>query len=120
MIRAITFLFGLAFLAIGGLGYMPEYSTDGLLFGMFEIDRIQSMVHLACGGLAILATFSAYYARLYLRLLGLVFGALTIAGFVRAGDLYITHANQADNVLNLTIAAIALFFGFIYKSRHEL
>jgi len=111
--KALAFLFGVGFLALGILGYMPQYYIDGDLFGYFSNDAMGNVIHIVCGVLAILASFSGGTSRFYFQVIGLVFGLATVLGFIFAGDLFITHVNMADNILNLAIAVIALYVGFI-------
>ncbi len=115
-LRVIAVLFGIGFLAIGILGFMPNYTPNGLLFGYFEVDNMHNYVHIISGVIALLAAASARYARLYFQIFGIIFAIVTIAGFWRAGDLYVMHMNMADNILCLVIAVIALYLGFVFKS----
>lgn len=114
-IRVLSVVFGIAFLAAGIAGYMPMYVSDGNLFGVFEVNSMHNIVHIASGVIALLAATKTRYARLYFQVLGLVYGAVAIAGFVRGGDLFIMHANSADNVLHLVIAIAALYIGFFFR-----
>ncbi|SRR5579883_1246648 len=115
--RLFAFLFAIGFLAIGVLGYMPNYVTDGNLFGYFETDGMHNLAYIVSGILALLCVASVSAAKWYFRLFGLLFGALAVCGFVFAGDLVMTHVNMADNILHLAIAVVLLYLGFIANSR---
>jgi hypothetical protein len=117
--RVLSFLFGIGFLTLGVMGYMPQYLVNGNLFDYFYVDDIRNIVHIVSGVLAILASFSGGASRLYFQLAGLFYGLATVLGFVFVGDLFIMHVNMADNILNLAIAVVALYLGFIASSsRH--
>lgn len=113
--KIFAFLFGVGFLTLGLMGYMPEHVVDGNLFGYFYVDDIRNIVHVVTGILALLASFSNSGSRLFFQLAGLLYGLVTVLGFVFAGDLFITHVNMADNILNLATAVIALYLGFISR-----
>lgn len=114
-LRVLAFLFGVAFLAAGILGYMPAYTPDGQLFGYLHVDNVHNIVHIITGVFALLAAASSgAYSRLYFQVFGILYGIATVCGFVFGGDLYIMHVNMADNVFHLIIAVVALYFGFLF------
>lgn len=114
-LRVLAFLFGVVFLALGVLGYMPAYTPDGLLFGYFHVDNVHNIVHIISGVIGLLAAASSgAYSKLYLQIFGILYGIVTVCGFVFSGDLYIMHVNMSDNILHLAIAVVALYFGFLF------
>lgn len=115
-LRSVALVFGIGFLAAGILGFVPAFTPGGNLLGYFEVDSMHNIVHIASGVIALFACSSAIYAKWYFRIFGILYGIAAIAGFVRAGDLYMMHVNMADNILHLVIAVIALYLGFVYKS----
>lgn len=105
MSKTLSWLYGIGFLALAGLRAFQE---SDLVLGLFEVDRMHSMIHLASGILGVLAGIAgAYPARLYLCAVGLLFGTMTGMGFA-TGNLLGMALNRADNVLNLVIGALAL------------
>lgn len=114
-IRLFAFLFGVIFIAVGVMGFIPSFTPDGLLLGYFEVDDIHNVIHLLSGIAAILAAFSLYFSRLYFQIFGIIYGLVTILGFVLGGDLYLIHVNMADNILHLGISIVALFLGFFTR-----
>jgi hypothetical protein len=115
MIRIICALFGVAFIGAGVAGYMPQFAPNGMLLGIFEVDSMHNMVHIASGVVALLAALNARFARLYFQIFGLVYAATTVVGVVRNGDLFVMHVNMADNYLHAGISVVALYFGFLFK-----
>lgn len=118
MLQKLAWVFGIVFIVIGILGYIPAVTPGGLLLGLFMVDGVHSAIHILSGVLAILAALgSGAYARLYFKVFGIVYGLVTIIGFVQ-GDtvLGLFMVNMADNFLHLVIAAVALWAGFGAKA----
>lgn len=114
MVQKLAWIFGVVFVVIGVLGFVPGVTSNGMLFGIFEVDGLHSAIHLLSGIVAIAAAWgSAAYARLYFKVFGVVYGLVTIVGFLQ-GDtvLGLFMVNTADNLLHLVIAAAALWIGF--------
>lgn len=115
MVRGLAFLVGIVLIVAGVLGFYPQFMQDGLLFGLFEVDQMHNMVHIATGVLALLSTFSTQFARLFFKVFGLLYMVLTIVGFVNGGNVYIMHVNMADNILHAGLAIVFLIIGFGLK-----
>lgn len=115
MLRMLAVVFGIAFIFAGVAGFLPSLTTDGLLFGYFEVNTMHNVVHLVSGVVAIMAATKDRYARLYFQIFGVIYALVTIVGFARAGDLIIMHTNMADNFLHLVIAIVALYLGFFVR-----
>jgi hypothetical protein len=117
MVQKLAWVFGIVFIIIGILGFIPSLVPGGLLLGIFSVDAMHNVVHLISGILAIGAAWSsASYSRLYFKVFGVVYALVTIIGFVQ-GDtiLGLMMINTADNVLHLVIAVVALWAGFGMK-----
>lgn len=117
MVQKLAWVFGIVLLAVGILGFVPGVTANGMLLGIFEVDGLHNVIHLLSGIVAVLAARgSAAYARLYFKVFGVVYGLVTILGFVQGGSvLGLFMVNMADNVLHLVIAAAALYIGFGMK-----
>lgn len=118
MVQTLAWIFAVVFIAVGVLGFVPGLTNDGMLLGMFEVDPLHNIIHLASGILAALAAWgSASYASLYFKVFGVVYAIVTVVGFVQGDSvLGLIGVNMADNVLHLAIAAVALWAGFGMKS----
>lgn len=114
MVRILAVLFGIGFIFAGVAGFLPAFTPDGLLFGIFMVGMIHNIVHLVSGILAIMAATSIHYSRLYFQVFGIVYGIVTVLGFWKKGDLsfMLMHMNMADNFLHLGITLAALYIGF--------
>lgn len=122
MLQKLAWVFGIVFILIGILGFIPAVTPGGLLLGIFSVDAMHNVVHLVSGVLAILAAWSSVsYSRLYFKVFGVVYAIVTVIGFVQ-GDtiLGLMMVNMADNVLHLVIAAVALWAGFGMKSESAM
>lgn len=115
MLKAIAFIFGVAMIVAGILGFIPEATPSGFLLGLFHVNLTHNLIHLITGVLAVGAAFSGKNsAQLFFRLFGLIYGAVAILGFYN-GDQPIFGLianNFADTILHPVIAVIALYLGF--------
>ncbi|MBI2610595.1 DUF4383 domain-containing protein [Candidatus Kaiserbacteria bacterium] len=116
MIQTLAWVFGIVFLAIGVLGFVPALTPDGHLLGIFMVDPLHNVVHLLSGALALGAVLAGNYARLYFQVFGVVYAVVAVVGFLQ-GDtvLGLIATNTADHLLHLVIAAVALWAGFGMK-----
>jgi hypothetical protein len=122
MLQKASMAFGIVFVAIGILGFVPALTPDGHLLGIFHVDAVHNIIHLASGVAALLAASSASLSRLYFQVFGVVYGIVAVGGFLpplQFGEeeklLGLTHMNMADNFLHVAIAAAALYMGFVHK-----
>ncbi len=113
LIRLFTVLLGIAFIFAGVGGFLSSFTTNGLLFGIFEVDNLHNIVYLVSGVIAIMASTNYRATKIYLTIFGLIYVIVAILGFWRHGDLFIMHVNMADNILHLVIGLILLLFRVI-------
>ncbi len=118
MVKKAALVFGVVFLLIGVLGFVPALAPKNdagmpLLLGLFMVGAVHNIIHLASGAAALLGSKSNEYAKMYFKVFGLVYGLVTVVGFIQ-GDtvLGLIHVNLADNLLHLVIALAALYLGF--------
>jgi hypothetical protein len=119
MVKSAAVLFGVVFLLIGILGFVPAVTKDQMLLGIFHVNAAHNCVHLLSGVVALIAGMtSAGAARWYFRIFGLVYGLVAVMGFVM-GDgmlLGLISNNTADTWLHVGIAAVSLILGFMPAS----
>ena len=108
--KNIYFVLGGVLVLVGILGFvMPSP-----LLGVFEVDMLHNIIHLASGALTLLAASQGIGAmRTWGRIFGLVYLAVAIAGFVDPSLFGLMHVNLPDNVLHLGLAAVFLYVGFL-------
>ena len=115
-VQKLAKLFGIVFVLIGVLGFVPVVTLDTLLLGIFEVDALHNIIHLATGLVAFWAASTVANARLFFKVFGVVYALVTILGFMMGGDILgLFMVNMADNVLHLVIALVALYAGFMMK-----
>ena len=112
MLRIIAILFGIGFIFAGVAGFLPTFIKDGLLFGYFEVNNVHNMVHMVTGVLAIMASTSYRFTKLFFKLFGLIYTVVAIWGFWNNGDLYVMHVNMADNILHIVVGVVSIYLGF--------
>ena len=110
-------IFGVVFLAVGIAGFIPALCPNGLLFGIFAVDAMHNIVHIASGVLALgMAAAGEGAARNYFRIFGVVYALVTVMGFVagRDGQVMGMAMNMADHFLHLALAVALLGLGFFW------
>lgn len=117
MLRALAILFGIAFIFAGVAGFMPDFTTNGTLFGIFQVDTLHSIAHTATGVIAIMAATNYKFTKLFFQIFGIIYAVVAILGFWRGGDLFITTVNFADNLLHTVIGVVMLYLGFFVKKQ---
>lgn len=118
MVKKIAWIFGIVLVLVGILGFVPGVANNGLLLGIFQVDTMHNIIHLATGILAIAAAMgSGAYASLYFKVFGVVYALVALVGFVQGSTvLGLISINMADNLLHTAIAALALWVGFGMRS----
>ncbi|HLI87573.1 MAG TPA: DUF4383 domain-containing protein [Ktedonobacteraceae bacterium] len=119
--RTAALVFGVVFLLIGVLGFIPALIPGGALLGIFMLNGLHSVVHLLFGVLGIAAAFTGT-GRLYNRGAGVIYLILGILGFIPSlvpnGLLLgLVMINIADNILHLGIGIVLCYVGFALQER---
>ena len=119
MVKTAAVLFGVVFLLVGILGFVPAVTKDQMLLGIFHVNAAHNCVHLLSGVVALIAGMTSVGAsRMYFRIFGLVYGLVAVMGFF-VGDgmlLGLISNNTADTWLHVGIAAVSLILGFMPAS----
>lgn len=126
--RTFALIMGVAFLAIGILGFVPRLVTmpadqpglrmemaHGLLFGLFPVNALHNLVHLAFGiwGVVVWRDFAA--SRVYARSVAVVYAVLTVLGLIPAVNTLfgLVPLYGHDIWLHAVIAVASAYFGFV-------
>jgi hypothetical protein len=115
MLKKLAIVFGIVFVAVGILGFVPGVTTNGHLLGIFHVNAAHNLVHIVSGILALMVGFvSEHASRLYFRWFGLIYGLVALLGLIQGERplLGVIANNYADVVLHFVIAAAALIIGF--------
>jgi hypothetical protein len=110
--RLYAKIVGVTVLLVGIVGVILGDPKDGLL-GIFNIDIVEDIIHLGTGGLLTYVGFKGTNAMVKstVTLLGVVYLIVGVVGFFLP-ELFglIPHDyDLADNILHLTLGALALF-----------
>jgi hypothetical protein len=118
MLKTAAVVFGVVFIAVGVLGFVPGITDNHMMLGIFHVNAAHNVVHLLSGAVALFAGLtSTNLARIYFRVFGVVYALVALLGFV-VGEgmlLGLISNNMADTWLHVVIAAAALYLGFVAK-----
>ncbi len=120
MAKSFGMLFGIVFLAIGILGFVPGVTTTGadgmpMLLNIFMVNTAHSVVHIASGVVFLLASMSgAGAARLWFQIFGAVYAVVAILGFMTPNGMLLglISNNPADTWLHVVLGVAMLAIGF--------
>jgi uncharacterized protein DUF4383 len=111
MLKTAAIIFGIVFLLVGVLGFVPGITTTGqMLLGIFHVSAV-----------LITGLTSTAAARTYFRVFGIIYALVAILGFFTGDGLLlglISH-NTADMWLHVLIAIVALALGFAVQDAPE-
>ena len=123
--RTVALVFGIVFLLIGLLGFVPALTPGGALLGLFMVNGLHSVVHLLFGVLGIAAAFTGY-SRVYNKAGGVIYLVLAVVGFIALLGvsalapngmlLGLVMINMADNFLHLVLGLVLAYVGFAMNS----
>lgn len=112
-LKKLAKVFGIIFIALGVLGFVPGITNDGMLLGIFQVDGMHNFVHLLSGLLALALASSEESAQLYFMALGCVYALMSLVGFVQGDTVFgLIDVNMADNLLHAIVALALLSIGF--------
>jgi hypothetical protein len=125
--QKLAFLFGVVFLLVGILGFIPGITedapgtfagedSDGSLFGVFQTSVLHNLAHLAFG-IGILAARKHATALTYLLVGGIAYAGLFLLGLL--GGMDWLPADDTDDWLHLALAAGLLGAWFVAKNEDE-
>jgi hypothetical protein len=113
--------FGAVFILVGILGFIPQVTPDQHLLGIFHVNAIHNIVHLATGIAALIAgSLGANSSKIFFRVFGVIYGLIALTGFF-VGNQHILGIsnNLPDAILHTVIAAVALTLGFSKRLNRE-
>jgi uncharacterized protein DUF4383 len=115
MAKSLGMLFGIVFLAIGILGFVPGVTKDEMLLGIFHVNAAHSIVHIVSGAIFLFASMSgAGAARLWFQVFGAIYAIVAVLGFMN-GDkpiLGLISSSMPNTWLHVVLAVVMLLIGF--------
>ena len=120
--RTWAIIFGIFFLLLGILGFIPAWFVQGLLLSLFETGMWLNILYLVTGVFGLFVSlFSRRVMRLYFQAFGIFYAIIGIGGFIflHREKLFFLANNSNNTWLSILTAAIALILGFGYRSKNE-
>ncbi len=118
--KTASLIFGIAFLAVGILGYFSNPIISGSDDAIFHTDSLHNIIHIVSGILFfIFALAVPASAGTFLKVFGTIYLLLGIAGVIAIGNdehvklLGFLLVNNADNYLHIGLGAAILLAGFL-------
>jgi hypothetical protein len=114
-LKRIALIFGVIFVIVGVMGWVPAYNPDGKLLGLFDVNNAHSLVHLLTGIVGIIAGLSSDKAsKTFFQVFGVIYAVIAVMGFFVGNTpiLGIVSNNSPDSMLHVVIAVVALYLGF--------
>jgi uncharacterized protein DUF4383 len=113
-LQRITLALGVVYVAIGVLGFVPGITANGLLLGIFAVNTLHNIAHLALGAVLVWGGMSASYV-IVNKVMSIVFAVLVVASFI-APIVEQLPLNPPDTVLHLASMVLTGYIGFVAKS----
>jgi uncharacterized protein DUF4383 len=122
MVKTAAILFGIVFLAVGILGFVPGVTTDvngmPMLLGIFHVNTAHNFVHLASGVVFLLCGMAgAGASRTFFKIFGIVYALVAVCGFYYGDQpiLGLISSSTNNTWLHVVLAVAMLYFGFVAK-----
>lgn len=110
-VQRVAQIFGWVFVLVGVLGFFAT-DEEGRLLGLFPVNTLHNVVHIALGVWGILAARSWDAARTYCRAAGVIYAVLAVLGLVEPDGFGLVPIGGNDVWLHVVLAIALLFFGF--------
>jgi hypothetical protein len=116
--KTAAIVIGLAFAAVGLLGFVANPIIGESSDAIFHTDKVHNIVHIISGVLFLVVAFAAPgFTSAFLKIFGIVYLALGIYGMVTIGSdestklLGFLHVTKAINYLHLGLGVIIFLAG---------
>lgn len=131
--RYFALIYGIVFILIGIAGFVPGLVTptetgenvvagtaSGQLFGLFPINVLHNIVHLAFGVWGIIAYRSLSGTRRYFQVVAVVYAIFAVMGLIPGLSTVfgLVPLYGHDIWLHAILALGAAYFGFIHPRQH--
>ncbi|HEX6910610.1 MAG TPA: DUF4383 domain-containing protein [Longimicrobium sp.] len=121
--QKVAMVFGVVFLLVGLLGlFVPDgmsMEADNAaaprLLGLFPVNLLHNLVHLAFGVWGILASRSWSAAKMYCRVGAVIYAVLVVLAFIDPTTFGLVPIGGNDIWLHAVLAAGLGYFGFVHR-----
>ena len=133
--RRFALIFGIIYLVVGVAGFIPALlqppapnapqlaidSFSGRLLGLFPVNLLHTLVHLAIGVWGVAAAKGMSASVIYARSLAVIYGVLAVMGLIpQLNTVFgLVPLHGHDIWLHAGTALIAAYFGFATKHATE-
>jgi Domain of unknown function (DUF4383) len=130
-VQKFALVFGIVYALVGVIGFVPGLlqpppadaprlavgAAYGYLLGIFPVNAPHDLVHIVVGVLGVLAAGRLAAARLYCRVVAVVFALLTVMGLVPGLDttLGLIPIFGADVLLHALTTVASAYFGWVAR-----
>jgi hypothetical protein len=122
--RTVALILGVVYVLVGVLGFIPGItaqggdfadmpSASGAILGIFPVNVLHNVVHLAIGAALLYGSTSTPLAIVVSRVIGVVYLLVGVIGFFSADTFGLMPIGGADILLHLASAAVLLYIGFM-------
>src|SRR5437763_16054224 len=121
MAKTFGMLFGIVFLAVGILGFVPGVTINDMLLGIFMVNKVHSIVHIASGAIFLIASMAgAGAARLWFQLFGIIYAIVAVLGFMNPNGMLfgMLSNNAADTWMHVVLVVSMLATGFVTPNQN--
>lgn len=125
--RTVVLVLGAIYVVVGIVGFIPGLvtggppsgmeSADGTLLGIFPVNALHNVVHLAIGAALLYGATSTAAAIAVARAVGVVYILVGLLGFVSADTFGLMPIGGSDILLHLGTGLVLLAVGFMDLDR---
>jgi hypothetical protein len=114
MVATFARVFGIVFVAVGILGFVPTLTPEGNLLGLFPVNAAHNVAHILLGIWGLSSAGSATKAVGYMKAIAVIYALLAILGLIPATNTLfgLMPLHGADVVLHAVLAVVAAYLGF--------
>lgn len=125
--RYFALIMGIGFLAVGILGFVPALLTPpegepallveaghGRLFGLFPVNVVHNLIHLAFGVWGVVVWRAFGPSRIYARSVAIIYAVLAVMGLIPVlrTTFGLVPIHGHDIWLHAVIAIVSAYFGY--------
>ena len=118
----VSLVFGIGFLLVAVLGFVQggmsmeaDPSLAPKVLGLFPVNLLHNLVHLAFGAWGLAAARTHDASRAYCRIAGIIYLVLTALGYVSPNGFGLVPLGGADPLLHLVLGGVLTAVGFMAR-----
>ena len=119
LVQWVALIFGIAFLVAAAAGFLvtgltnmdPDPATAPRALGLFPVNVLHNIVHLAFGVWGPVASRSWSTAKGYCTVAGIIYLVLAFVGYAAPTGLGLVPLGGTDSLLHIVLGAPLAFFG---------